>query len=63
MRGVAIKLGLTGVMLVGLVALNLGVEWAGWLVFAALVCLVALVFLGWALPFGDDDLGDLGGDG
>jgi len=44
-RGVAIKLGLTGLMLVGLVALNLGVDF------------------GWALPFGHDDLGDLGGDG
>ena len=63
MRGVAIKLGLTGLMVVGLVAMNLGAQWAAWVVFTALVSLVALLFFGWALPFGDGDLGDFDGDG
>jgi hypothetical protein len=62
MGGVAIKLALTGLMIVGLVAMNLGVDWAAWITAGSLVLLSLLVIFSW-LPFGDGDLGDFGGDG
>ena len=62
MLGVGIKLGLTGLMVVGLVAMNLGVGWAAWVTAGSLVLLSLLIVFSW-LPFGDGDLGDFGGDG